>query len=301
MSLSMRTGRRLRSGKRMQRLLLFSSVFLLVSLIIVSPASFSGADQHSGRTGCPHCQEDGSEISRLLAKADELYAAFKPEEALDELKKVLQRDPENHEALSKASRAYIDIGDMISESEPDWRQKRIEQYRLAEEYARKAVKADPDSTWGYFYVAASLGKIALLSPVSKQIELSWEIQQQIEKAIALDPENGFAYHAYGVWHRKMAEIGQMKRMMAAVFYWDTIPQGTLQNSVEYLKKAISLNPRVIVSHFELAKTYMAMERWQLARQSLENVQKLPIQFSDDHLHKENAEKLLQEIQEIKDR
>ncbi len=297
MLLSMRTGRQLRSGDVMLRLLFFVST-LLSSLLMISPGALSLKDELDGaRMACPPCEENGSEISGLLREADALYESFKPEEALKELSKVLQMDPENHGALSKTSRAYIDIGDMIPESTPDWQKKRLKKYSIAEQYARKAIKADPDSTWGHFYVAASLGKTALLSSVPKQLELSREIRQQVETAIALDPQNGFAYHVYGIWHRKMAEIGQMKRMVVAVLYWDSVPKGKLQKSVEYLREAISLNPTVIVSHWELAKTYVVMQKWQLARQSLDAVLELPIELSDDHLHKKNAEKLLQEIKD----
>lgn len=294
---SMTTERRPRLGEVMLRLSFFSATLLsLFLLLVVYPGAFSVADQRAGgRVGCPHCKDDGSEISRSLQKTDELQAAFKPEEALAEVLKVLQLDPNNHEALSKAARAHIDIGDMIPESVPNWQERRIEQFKTAEEYARKAVQADPSSTWGHFYVAASLGKSSALFPISKQIELSREIREAVEKAIATDPSNGFAYHIYGVWERKMAEIGKMKRAVATLLYWDTIPHGTLQKSLEYLKKAISLNSTVIASHLELAKTYIALQKWQLARQSLESVRKLPIQYSDDHLHKKNAEKLLQEI------
>src|SRR5574341_1281243 len=68
-----------------------------------------------GRIGCPRCKNDGSEASVRLQKADELYAAFKTKEALGELLKVLEIDPQNHEALSKISRSYVDFGDMIPE------------------------------------------------------------------------------------------------------------------------------------------------------------------------------------------
>jgi tetratricopeptide (TPR) repeat protein len=281
----------------MFRMLFFVSS-LLVSLLMMCPGALSLADELDGaRRACPPCEEDGSEISGLLQKADALYESFQPEEALKELFKVLQMEPDHHGALSRASRAYIDIGDMVPESTPDWQKKRLKQYSIAEQYARQAIEADPDSTWGYFYVAASLGKTALLSPISKQLDLSREIRRQVEKAITLDPQNGFAYHVYGIWQRKMAEIGRMKRLFAAVLYRDSVPKGTLQKSEEYFKKAVLLNPTVIVSHWELARTYVAMQKWQLARQSLETVLELPIQFSDDHLHKKNAERLLQEIKD----
>jgi tetratricopeptide (TPR) repeat protein len=123
-----------------------------------------GSLSKTGRVGCPNCANDGSSISRSLQKGDELYAAFKPKEALAEFLKVLDSDPQNAEALSKIARVYIAFGDVIPESTPDWEAKRLKQYQIAEQYARKAVKADPSVVWGHFYVAASLGSMATVSP-----------------------------------------------------------------------------------------------------------------------------------------
>lgn len=274
--------------------------FLILSALFLLPPGWPGAlslaSQHGqGRIGCPHCQNDGSEISVLLQKADALYAGFKPEEAQKELAKALRLDPHNHEALSKLARVHIDVGDKIPESGPDWQERRLKQYLTAEDYARKAVEADSDSAWGYFYVAFSLGKIAGPSPIFKQIELAREIQAAVEKAMAVDPENGFAYHLYGVWQRKMAEIGKMRRALASMILWRSVPVGTMEKSVEYLKKAIALNPTVISHHLELAKTYAAMGNWPLARNSFKSALELPIQFSDDRNNKKEAQQLLQEI------
>jgi tetratricopeptide (TPR) repeat protein len=253
--------------------------------------------QTVGRVGCPQCLNDGSEISRLLQRADDLYADLGARESLRELFKVLKIDPQNHEALSKISRSYIDLGDTIPESGADWQEKRLKHYRTAREYARKAVQADPDSTWGHFYVAASLGKIAVLSSIDKQVDLSREIRAAVEKAIALDPENGFAYHVYGVWHRRMAQVGQMRRVLANLILWQSVPDGSLEKSVDYLNKAIAINPRVISHHLELGRTYMALGQWQLARKALSYVQELPLQYSDDTLNKREARELLREIKD----
>src|SRR5262245_21297265 len=167
-------------------------VFLLLDMRMEVLAQ--GSLSKTGRVGCPNCSNDGSPASRSLQKADELYAAFKTKEALAELLKVLDADPQNAEALSKIARVYIDFGDMVPESTPDWEAKRLKQYQIAEQYARKAVKADPSVVWGHFYVAVSLGSIATVSPVGKQIDLAGEILSAIEKAIAIDPQKGFAYH-----------------------------------------------------------------------------------------------------------
>ncbi len=250
-----------------------------------------------GRVGCPHCINDGSAISRSLQRADELHAALKPKEALVELLKVLDRDARNAEALSKIARVYIDFGDMIPEAAPDWEVQRLKEYETAERYARRAVKADPNLAWGYFYVAASLGSIAAVSPVAKQIDLAGEIRGSVEKSLELDPQNGFAYHLYGVWHRKMAEIGKMKRALASVIFGRSPPHGSVEKSIEYLKKAVSLNPTVIVSRLELARSYITVENWPRARDLLVSVRDLPPQFSDDPGYKQKAEQLHEEIKE----
>src|SRR3990172_1324788 len=262
-SRSMKTEKRFRSGELMRQHVTIAgaavAVFWATAVFAQTPSA------KMGRVGCPHCINDGSAISRWLQKADELHTALKPKEALVELLKVLDRDAHNAEALSKIARVYIDFGDMIAETTPDWEAKRLKQYQAAEQYARRAVKADANLAWGYFYVAASLGSIAAVSPVAKQIDLAGEIRGFVEKELELAPPKGFAYHLYGVWHRKMAEIGKMQRVLASVFIGRSPPHGIVEKSIEYLKKAVSLNPTVIVSRLELARSYITVENWSSAR------------------------------------
>jgi tetratricopeptide (TPR) repeat protein len=272
--------------------------FVLVASLCVQPNlpyETGAASAEDGRTPC--CKSENTDTAQLLRKAEQLYAQFKPKEASVELLKILEFDPGDFEATTKLSRAYLDIGDMIPESASDWREKRMKEYRKAEEYARRAISLNPNSTWGHFYVAASLGSMALVSSISRQIDLAGEIRGALEKAIALDPKNGFAYHVYGIWHRKMAEIGKASRLFASVVFGRSPPSGNLETSIEYLKKAVALNPSVIASRLELAKSYMAAENWSKARSSLAAVRELPIQFSDDAKHKRRAEQFLEEIKD----
>jgi tetratricopeptide (TPR) repeat protein len=241
------------------------------------------------------CPGDTAEIARLIEASDRLYSQFKPREAAAELRKVLEAEPNHFQALVKLARAHIDIGDSVSRSSRDWQQQRIAEYRRAERYARQAIEVDPDSTWGHFYLSAALGSVAVLSPPAEQVELAGEVRAAVEKAIALDPDNGFAYHVYGVWHRKMAEIGRASRVVASVLYGKTVPAGSLEKSIEYLTRAVDLNPRVITSRLELARSYIAVEDWSRARGMLTSIRDLPIRFSDDAQHKRTAEDLIKEI------
>jgi tetratricopeptide (TPR) repeat protein len=267
-----------------------------VALVVCLAVTAGAADApkfEDPKHGC--CRHDGADITRWHKNADRFYGQFKPREAVGELQKILQIDGSNFEALVKMARAHIDIGDQIPENGAGWKERKLKEYSIAEDYARKAVRVDANSTWGHFWVAASIGSIAVASPVSKQLDFAGEIRDEVEKAIALDPKNGSAYHIYGVWHRKIAEIGGTSRMFANVLYGRSVPTGSLEKSIEYLKKAVVLNPAVIISRLELARSYIAIEEWAQARAMLKSIPELPIQFSDDAKHKEKAAQLLDEI------
>ena len=267
--------------------------FCLSAAIVVGAALGVGAGEGPAAEEPPGCCK--ADIARWHKNADRLYAQFKPKDAVAELQKIIEVDGRNFEALAKLARAYIDIGDMIAESEMNSKERKLKEYNVAEDYARRAVNVNPNSTWGHFWLAAALGNAAIVSPVARQLELAGEIRARVEKSIALDPKNGLAYHAYGVWHRKVAEIGGASRVLAPVIYGQSVPAGSLDKSIEYLKRAVELNPTIIVSRLELARSHAAKEEWEPARALLRSIPELPVRFSDDGKHKKQAAQLLAEI------
>lgn len=257
-----------------------------------------GADTtHAAEPAWPEENKPGAEIAQLHKNAERWYFQFKPKKAAAELLKILQADGRNFEAMVQLARAYIDIGDAIAESGSNWKERKLKEYSAAEDYARKALQLDPNSTWSYFWVAASVGSVAAVAPIAKQVELSAEIRDAVEKALALDPKNGAACHLYGVWQRKVAEIGGASRMFASVFFAKSVPQGSVDKSIEYLMKAVALNPTYIASRLELARSYAAKKEWPAARTLLQSIREIPIQYFEDAKHKREAEELLNEIKE----
>ena len=236
-------------------------------------------------------------MSRGCTRMPTGYTRSSSRKTLLEITKILRIDGRNFEALIKLARAHVDIGDLIPENGSDWKERKMKEYGVAEDYARRAVKVDSQSAWGHFWIAASVGNIAMVSPISRQVDLAGEIRDEVEKALALDPNNGLAYHVYGVWHRKVAEIGAASRVLASVIYGRSLPNASVEKSIEYLKRAVALNPRTIVSRLELARSHVAKEEWEPARTLLKSTPELPIQFSDDAKNKQKAEQLLEEIKD----
>ena len=271
-------------------------LFLLVLLIgpgapvLQPPAGAAGPDDNGA------ARQTADEVAETLARAAILYRQFKSREALTEIEKALVMAPDHPEVLIWAARTSIDLGDLIPETVPDREKKRIERYRAAERYARTAVKGRHGSTWPHFFLAVALGKLAEFSDINTQITMAREIRKQADRAIALDPDNGFAYHVLGVWHRRLAEINKVERLLVQLFLQESVPAGRLNDSARYLEKAIQHNPDIITHHLELAKTYQTLGKMELAREHLITVDKLPVQFSDDGLHKRNAKKLLEDIE-----
>jgi len=64
-----------------------------------------------------------------------------------------------------------------------------------------------------------------------------------------------------------------------------------------LKKAVALNPHMIVSRLELARSYSAKSDWPAARTLLKAIPEMPVQFSDDAKNKQKAAQLLDEIKD----
>ncbi|MGB8953471.1 MAG: hypothetical protein WCC06_12495 [Candidatus Aminicenantales bacterium] len=229
----------------------------------------------------------GQSVEEFISKGDEYYAQFNDQMALEEYLAAVKADPSNYEALWKASRSSIDVGDLVSPNDMYSEAKQKKYYKEAETYARKAVQVNPNDTWGHFYLSAALGKYALMLGKKDQVKMSKEIKAEIDKAIELDPTNDGACHALGRWHRRMAEIGGAKRFFGSILYGG-IPKGSFEESEKALNRAVELKPDYINHHLELGRTYMALEKYNLAVEEFQKCIDLPVSSSKDTIYKEEA-------------
>jgi len=223
-----------------------------------------------------------------ILQGDEYYAQFNDEKALEEYLAAAQAEPGNYEALWKTSRAYFDLGDVMDPKDDSAKQKQRKFFTDSLSYARKAVRADPNDTWGHFFVSAAQGKFVLTKGKKDQVNASKTIKAEIEKAIELDPNNDLAYHALGIWHRTMAEIGGAQRFLGGMMY-GSIPKGTFEESERALQKAITLKPDYTNHHLELGRTYLAMKKYDLAKQEFQKTLELPDTTSKCPIYKKEAQ------------
>jgi tetratricopeptide (TPR) repeat protein len=221
---------------------------------------------------------------------DQAYAAFDDAKALEHYQEALKLEPENYEALWKASRAMVDIADVIpvtpaTKKSVEEQQKKM--YTEATAIAKKAVAANPNDTWGHFQYAAANGKRLLLLGKKEQIDASKAVRAEIDKALELDATNHLAWHALGRWHRRMDEIGGAKRFFGGLIY-GSIPKGSFAESEKALRKAIELHPEYVNHYLELGRTLVALKKYDEARDCFQKALDLPKTTSKDEVIKAEA-------------
>lgn len=223
-----------------------------------------------------------------IQAGDEAYAVFDDAKALEHYQAALGLEPGSYEALWKASRAMVDIADVIPATQKDVKEQQKKMYTEATALARKAVAADPNDTWGHFQYAAANGKRLLLLGKKEQIDASKAVRAEIDKAIELDATNHLAWHALGRWHRRMDEIGGAKRFFGSIVY-GSIPKGSFEESEKALRKAIELHPEYANHYLELGRTLVALKKYDEAAESFQKCIDLPKTTSKDDVLKAEAQ------------
>jgi tetratricopeptide (TPR) repeat protein len=227
-----------------------------------------------------------------LEKGDALHKARDLKGALEAYEKVLKEKGETHEIAWRLSRTYSDLGELEA-------QKKIKtaDFEQALKWAQKAIELNPQGPQGHLYLAIAYGRTARAEGPKEQIRLSKLIKEEAEKTLELDPKEHIAWHILGCWHRELSTLNWAEKGFANLFLGGVPKDASLEQSVICLKKAVEINPDVIVHHLELGITYQALDEKQLAVQEFKQVQVLPVYDSQDEIHQKEARQRLDKLED----
>jgi len=239
------------------------------------------------------------DYNSYIQQGDMYYKEFDNQKALEEYKKAYELSPDSFEALMKLTRAYNDVGEDLKgiKFKPDEESNsaKVEEYfRKAAQYAELLRKKFPDRAESYFYLAAIYGHLALFKGGKEKVRLARDVEKNSRMAIGLDPKFIPAYIVLGAYYREVASLSWVLKAFARTLLGG-LPNGTDRDSEKTLLKAVQLNPQVIHTHFELAKTYDAMGEEEKAAEQLKEILELPIADHQDKAIKEESEKELQRL------
>src|SRR5690606_25373531 len=95
-------------------------------------------------------------VAQQIAAGDRAREARNPTLALAYYEAAIASEPGNYDALWRASRESADLGEAEQSSS-----RRSALFAAAEDYARRAVAANPQDAEGHFAMARALGRTAL--------------------------------------------------------------------------------------------------------------------------------------------
>lgn len=210
-----------------------------------------------------------------IVMGDREHAAMNASGALGHYQAAIQADASNVEALWRASREAIDLGEFDDA-------RRDSLYQLGEQYARRAVQADGKSSMAHFSLAKALGRRALSLGAKERVKFAGEVRKEALEALALDSTNAGAMHVMGRWHANIMRLSGFSRFMARnVLGGKTFGEANWKDAIAMMQRASSLEPDRIVHRLELAAILADTGDKAKARQEYETVLRLkPMDFND---------------------
>jgi tetratricopeptide (TPR) repeat protein len=152
------------------------------------------------------------DAAALIARGDSAYAVFSADEALSHYESALAIDSLNADALGKASRTAIDLGEAMTDA---GKQKEI--FRKGERYARAAVRSDSSNAENWFHLARALGRTALSVGVRDRVRYAVEIRRCAQNALAINPDHPGALHVLGMWNAEVKRLSGVELFFARRF------------------------------------------------------------------------------------
>jgi tetratricopeptide (TPR) repeat protein len=142
--------------------------------------------------------------------------------------------------LSIAARAAM--ADAMMRPEPC-----LECLKRAETYARRAIAVDKDAPDGHVWLAAALGYEArIIGLVRARLDDDpAQAKENLDDALRLQPDNGYALAALGGWHMEIVRTGG--KFLAQKLYNASQEQGML-----YFDRAVRAAPRNVAVRYQIA-------------------------------------------------
>jgi tetratricopeptide (TPR) repeat protein len=241
-------------------MLLLRRIGLMLTVIFM----FSGASHALGQS----CD------TVSLQTVDALLAQSENQQAWDVLQKLQGEDLPPEQILWRKARTQYEMGRLVKSD-----QDALKLFIEAEKYAREAVKASPDKSDGYKWLAISLGAQSKFVDTKTQVQQSREIKENIDRAIALAPDDDIAYLVLSRWHYKISGLSFFAKAFAKIIYGG-LPDASLDEAEKLLQQAIGLHDR-IAHRYNLGKVYDRMDRQKDANEQYQKALTLPVTFPEE--------------------
>jgi hypothetical protein len=230
--------------------------------------------------------EDDPQTTELIKQGDASDARGYTHVAIAQFLAADKLSPNNAAIIVRLSKEYSDL---IAVTKPASEAAKVAQISL--DYAERAVELDPKSAKAHLELAVSYGRMTDFTDNKTKLIYSKYIKEEAEKSIAIDPTDDYAYHVLGRWNYGIASLNPVLKMMAK-FIYGGLPDASMEDAAAYFKKATEIAPQRIIHHLELARTYTALGKTELADKEWSTILTLhPANAEDEAAQKEARETL----------
>lgn len=232
-----------------------------------------------------------AQTSAQLHRADSLFDNHREEAALEAYNQVLQDEPDNLSALWHSSLLYSRIGNRLEDE-----QQEKKYYNMAKNRAQHALNEDSTDSQANFVMAVAMGRMALIVGARERVAASRDIKKYAERALEADSSNAGAWHVLGRWNMEISDLNFAERLAANVLFGG-IPEGaSTEKAVEYIQKAIDLNPDFLLYYYDLAKAYEQLDEEEQAIATCRQALELPTVAPGDEKIKADCRELIEDLQ-----
>jgi Tfp pilus assembly protein PilF len=224
----------------------------------------------------------GSDVESSLEQADKLELQGETESAIHVLKEADAASPDNPQIDKRLCRLYARRIQEVS----DQTEKKTDA-TLAVELGKKAVAKLPNDAQAHIGLAAAYGQICWFVDDKTRVEYSKAIHSEVNKGLAIDPDNDYGHLILARWNFEMATLNPVLKGIAELVYGQFPPAST-QAAITHFKKAIELNPSRVIHHAEYAKALEALGEKDKAREEWAKVIELKAVDAQDRLYQRIA-------------
>lgn len=233
----------------------------------------------------------GQSAAEQIALGDRDHAALNPAGALKHYEAALAVEPNNSDALTKAAYDAVDLGEFNPNAD-----QQTALYRSAEQYARRAVAANPGSAEAHFQLALALGRNALTMGARDRVKFAGEVRAQALEALRLDPKHSGALHVMGVWNAEVMRLNGLTRLIARKLLGGGVfSEASWDNAQTYLERAVALDPNRITHRLDLAEVYVDRGEKAKAIEQYEWIARAPVTDFNDPNYKQDAARRLKAL------
>jgi tetratricopeptide (TPR) repeat protein len=245
---------------------------------VIIAATILSAGSVSAQTAADH-----------IVLGDKDHAAMNAASALRHYQEAIKVDPNNAEALWRASREAVDLGEFNDAS-------RDSLYQLGAALARRAVQADPKSSMAHFALAKALGRRALSLGKKERVKYAGDVRTEALEALRLDSLNAGALHVLGMWNAEIMRLSGIERFFAKnVLGGKTFGEANWTAAARFLERAASIEPDRIVHRKDLGAVYADRGEKQKARETYQAALALKPVDPNDVQYKKEVEKRLADL------